>query len=218
MIRAAERIGAEKGLAAMSLRAVQEAAGQRNKSAAQYHFGSRRNLVVAVVNARMGPIQERRLQLLADLNGEASLRDLVEILVVPVVEAVLTATPSYWARFVMQGMVDPTLVDVTSDNVEGAAFRLLLSQMRSHLDHLPSGLAKRRLDHVVALVFADLAVVERAHANGSKLENSVELITADLVDVGVAVLTAQTTVIADPRVQRSSAPSDTYANVGESDA
>ena len=40
MITTAERIVAERGLTAMSLRVVQRESGQRNKSAAQYHFGS----------------------------------------------------------------------------------------------------------------------------------------------------------------------------------
>ena len=47
MIDAAERLAAERGMAAMSLREVQAAAGQRNKSAAQYHFGSRAGLIEA---------------------------------------------------------------------------------------------------------------------------------------------------------------------------
>ena len=47
MIDAGERLAAERGIAAMSLREVQAAAGQRNKSAAQYHFGSRTGLIEA---------------------------------------------------------------------------------------------------------------------------------------------------------------------------
>ncbi|HEY9555614.1 MAG TPA: TetR family transcriptional regulator, partial [Acidimicrobiales bacterium] len=80
MIEAAERLAAEQGLAAMSLREVQAAAGQRNKSAAQYHFGSRAGLVEAVIANRMGPINEARLAMLAELDAgiePPSLRDLV---------------------------------------------------------------------------------------------------------------------------------------------
>ena len=53
MIDAAERLASERGLGAMSLRDVMAEAGQRNKSAAQYHFGSREGLVEAVIEARM---------------------------------------------------------------------------------------------------------------------------------------------------------------------
>src|ERR1051326_9079064 len=89
MILAAERLFAERGIAAVSLREIGAAAGQRNNSAAQYHFGSKQGLVDAVVEHRMGPINERRLALLADLDtsGRGSdLRALVEALVEPFAE------------------------------------------------------------------------------------------------------------------------------------
>ena len=97
MIEAAERIGAQEGLAAMSLRSVQAAAGQRNKSAAQYHFGNREGLIAAVVRTRMSPVNERRLALLLALDDSAGTADLVEVLVRPPAEAVLGAPSSCWA-------------------------------------------------------------------------------------------------------------------------
>ncbi|MCU1639860.1 MAG: taurine dioxygenase [Nocardia sp.] len=45
MIDAAERLIAERGLAAVTLQDVQNAAGQSNRSAAKYHFGSRDGLL-----------------------------------------------------------------------------------------------------------------------------------------------------------------------------
>ena len=48
MIRAAERLFSERGIEAVSLREVGAVAGQRNNSAAQYHFGTREGLVDAV--------------------------------------------------------------------------------------------------------------------------------------------------------------------------
>lgn len=174
----------------MSLRAVQEAAGQRNKSAAQYHFGTRAKLVEAVVNARMAPINERRIDMIFACDGPIPLRHLVEILVVPVAESVLESTPSYWARFVMQGALDPTLTNVVIDNVEGEAYRTLSRRMREHLDHLPRELALRRFDHVVGMVFMSLAAVEQRRAAGIELGISDALIVGDLVDVCVAVLQA----------------------------
>ena len=46
IVEAAERLFAERGIEAVSLRDVSAAAGQRNHSAAQYHFGDRAQLVV----------------------------------------------------------------------------------------------------------------------------------------------------------------------------
>ena len=67
MIDAAERLIAERGLGALSLREVATTAGQRNHSAVQYHFGSRAGLVEAVFDTRMTPIDARRAEMLVGL-------------------------------------------------------------------------------------------------------------------------------------------------------
>ena len=60
MVRAAERLFAERGINAVSMREVAAAAGQLNNSAVRYHFGSRDGLVDAIFRYRMSRIDERR--------------------------------------------------------------------------------------------------------------------------------------------------------------
>ena len=62
MLDVAERLFAERGLDRVSLREVVAASGQRNLSAAQYHFGSREALVGAVVARRVWFVNELRHQ------------------------------------------------------------------------------------------------------------------------------------------------------------
>ena len=59
MLDAAERLFAEKGIDATTVSEVHRIAGQSNKSAVHYHFGSREGLVQAVV-ARHHEVQEAR--------------------------------------------------------------------------------------------------------------------------------------------------------------
>ncbi len=54
MILAAERLIAERGIDAVSLREIGATAGQRNNSAAQYHFGTKEGLVAAIYEYRCG--------------------------------------------------------------------------------------------------------------------------------------------------------------------
>ena len=68
LIATGERLIAERGTATVSMRMVCEAAGHRNHSAVQFHFGSRDGLLRAIAAERMGPITERRQEMLAELD------------------------------------------------------------------------------------------------------------------------------------------------------
>ena len=193
MIAAAERIGAEQGFGAMSLRAVQQAAGQRNKSAAQYHFGSREGLIEAVLATRMGPINDRRIQALLALDGPGTVRDLAEVLVLPLADAVFTEATSCWARFAMAGYADPSVVAAIQTSLEGEAFRIVRDRLLAHLDHLPAAIRTRRFDQALGLVFLGLAAAETQQAKGIGEPIEAAVIVADLLDVFVGALTAPTT-------------------------
>lgn len=193
MIAAAERIAAEQGLGAMSLRSVQAASGQRNKSAAQYHFGSRDGLIEAVVEARMGPVNERRLELLAALDarpGEPTLRDLATALVVPLAEHTVATPGSHWARFLAQGMADPALSELVRRNFEGRSYRAVRTRAMAALNHLAPAQRERRLDHAVGLLVVSLAAAEaRLGTTGSAPLPFGEQV-AELVEICTAVLAA----------------------------
>ncbi len=49
LMRAAEQLFAQQGVDRVSLREIAIAAGQRNVSAATYHFGSKRELIEAIL-------------------------------------------------------------------------------------------------------------------------------------------------------------------------
>ena len=61
IMRAAEQLFAEKGFRAMTLRDVTREA-QVNLAAVNYHFGSKRNLMLAVIRNRFEPINVERLK------------------------------------------------------------------------------------------------------------------------------------------------------------
>jgi AcrR family transcriptional regulator len=64
LIRAAERLFAERGSDAVSLRDITAASGATNASAVQYHFGDRRGLVRAILSKHDVEIERRRHELL----------------------------------------------------------------------------------------------------------------------------------------------------------
>ena len=85
LIRAAERLFAERGSDAVSLREINAAAGATNASAIQYHFGDRRGLVKAVLARHEAGIEERRHALLDayEGRGDDDVRALAAALVEP---------------------------------------------------------------------------------------------------------------------------------------
>ena len=109
MVDAAERLMAERGIDAVPLRDVLEAAGQRNKSAAHYHFGSREGLIRGIIETRMAPIDDARRELLANAaesSRSLSTADLVAALVEPLscaVRAVDVLRSQVGARVLLYG-------------------------------------------------------------------------------------------------------------------
>jgi len=202
MIDAAERLAAERGIGAMSLREVQAAAGQRNKSAAQYHFGSREGLIEAVITSRMGPVNDRRLEMLAELPDAPALRELVEALVEPLAAATVGRSGSCWARFLLQGWVDPTLERVVRRSFEASSFRTVRKLLLASVDHLPEHLRAQRVDHAVGFVVMALAGAEMTAATRRRAAPPVDASVTELVDSCCGLLLAPTssdTELADRR-------------------
>lgn len=86
----AERLFAERGLEATSIRDI-TAAAEVNLGAINYHFGTKQKLIEAVFNRRIEPLNRRRLALLDEAEGGAggkspSVEVLLEAMIRPAVE------------------------------------------------------------------------------------------------------------------------------------
>lgn len=107
IMRTAERLYATHGFAAVSIRQIGEAAGQRNKSAVQYHFSGRDDLIKAILAGHAEAIERHRLALTAR-DGEPG--DLILHIVLPRIEHHIDlGTPSWYGRFLAQVTVEPAL-------------------------------------------------------------------------------------------------------------
>ncbi len=88
ILDSAERLFAEHGIAATSLRAITAEAGA-NLAAVNYHFQSKEALVQAVYSRRLGPANQKRLELLDNCEGRAGqgappLEEIIDAFVAPV--------------------------------------------------------------------------------------------------------------------------------------
>lgn len=92
IIRTAERLFSEHGLEAVSTRLISREAGHKNHSALQYHFGNRDGLIEAILDYRVTPLNEKRLQRLEQLKhdgGHYQVKELVRVFVEPFAEELL---------------------------------------------------------------------------------------------------------------------------------
>jgi AcrR family transcriptional regulator len=190
MIEAAERLVAERGLRNVSLREVQAASGQRNKSAAQYHFGSLHGLIEAIVVARMTPIDARRVELLAALDADGrghEVRALVEASIDPFAEATLGRPGSRYARFLVQVMADPGMSGLAARDLQADGLRTVQGRLTEAMADVPRPLRQGRINR--SFVFG---IVSLASWEGGPAESAAVRATriADLVDVCVAILEA----------------------------
>ncbi|MDH6283004.1 AcrR family transcriptional regulator [Prescottella agglutinans] len=190
MIVAAERIIAERGMPALTLKDVQIEANQSNKSAAKYHFGSREGLIEALVEVRMSPVDARRQELLDEmeqLGAPATARQAVEALVRPLASETLDRPGSRYARFLIQALFDPALAHLIQRHLRAESYRRV-HRLLIELCPAPGELAQWRADNIVTLTMTALAAREGTQRTPAQTA----AIVSDLVDTCVAVLDAPT--------------------------
>lgn len=117
----AERAFAEHGIANASLREISERAGHRNRSAAQYHFGSRDGLVLALLRLRRPQVDAIRSRFFASLDTDvesATSVSLIEAIVGPLLFSDLRTRLQPYARTVyalLQYDIDGSIWRQTGD-------------------------------------------------------------------------------------------------------
>lgn len=204
----AERLYGERGLNGVSLREIVRAAGQRNASAAHYHFGSRDGLIEAIFEKRMSMLDRRRMELLDELEtaGEAGdLHRIADCIVRPLVELLLRDDEaSYYVRFLSDMFLSHEFrVD---DYVEGKfnhGMRRAFHMIQDALPDLPPQILKQRFllsMHAAVFSLADIdAARTRREAAGGAFD--MDRAIGNLIDMWVGGLTAPVSKRAAARLQ-----------------
>jgi AcrR family transcriptional regulator len=169
ILATAERLFAERGVHEVSNRQVSEAAGQGNNTAVGYHFGTKADLVRAIVRKHAEPIEELRKELLAGIDGSTDVRDWVTCLVRPATDHMASlGSPSWLARFNAQLMNDPALREVQiEESLSSPSLRQILDGLNECLADLPIPVRIERGDMARHLIVQMCAEYERALAEGS---------------------------------------------------
>jgi AcrR family transcriptional regulator len=164
---AAERLYAEHGVLAVSNRQISEAAGQGNNTAVGYHFGTRTELVRAIVRKHAGSIERLRERRLG--RGHAQLRDWLGSLVHPTAEHLAgLGTPTWFARFAAQVMTEPSLrAVIVEETLTSPSLARTLAGLYRCLPGLPVEVRAERNDITRLVLMHAMAERERALAEGA---------------------------------------------------
>ncbi|MBW8486123.1 TetR family transcriptional regulator [Actinomadura parmotrematis] len=184
LLDAAQRLFAERGVDAVSLREINQAAGSRNVTAVQYHFGDRAGVVRAIVERHGPEVDARRHALLdaCDAADAPDLRALAGALVRP--PAALLATPG--GREYLQVWADALNRPrpfIPEDPPPGGS----LCRWRTAVEPLLAPDAARLHRRFTAMLYASIELARRARS-GPHTDD--RLFTGHLVDVIAAVLGA----------------------------
>ncbi|SDP83349.1 transcriptional regulator, TetR family [Actinopolyspora xinjiangensis] len=169
ILLAAERLFAEHGVLAVSNRQISEAAEQGNNTAVSYHFGTKADLVRAIVRKRNEPVEGLRIQRLKEVGDSTRVRDWVACLVRPSAENLAAlGSPTWFARFSAQVMTEPSLRDIAiEESMSSPAMHRILEGLHRCLPDLPDEIRAERSDMARQLIVHTYAERERALAEGT---------------------------------------------------
>jgi AcrR family transcriptional regulator len=194
LLRAAEQLFAERGVHAVGNRQISEVAGQGNNAAVSYHFGTKADVVRAIVRKHAEQIERRRLRMLESIGDAGDLREWVACAVMSVFDHLASlGSPSWYARFIVQVTADPELRVITSEEFYAAAPSLVRLQkgLNACLPDLPREVRAERAAMTRHLINQVSAERERALADGAPTPSASWRDTANgLIDVITALLCA----------------------------
>lgn len=166
LLDTAERLFAEQGIDAVSLRAINAGAAM-NPAAVHYHFGSREALVEAILERRMAPVMARRaarLEALEAAPNPPSPRALAEAVVVPLAE-LLAETGAEGRRYVLflERLAHTSAPELARFTLRrfGAGTKRLEALLVRALPDVPKPVTRARL-----AMAADLMIRGLAHGAG----------------------------------------------------
>ena len=193
LILTAERLFAEHGIDAVSLRQINTEAGQRNLSATLYHFGSKEALIDIIYDFRMERVNGRRLERLTHIeseNRQGDVHALIEGVVMPIVEEVTGSDGgTHYIRFLAQVIGHPQLrLDSLWSSRHADGLSRIVTHMRNSLPQLPAPLISLRIGLMWEQVIHALADQDLLRENAAQASHA--LFVSNLIDVVASGLKA----------------------------
>ena len=193
LLLAAERLFAERGIEAVSLRQINQAANQKNISAAHYHFGSRDGLVLAVLMHRWPKLDQRRGELLESNGAVKDVRFYLEAFINPLVDEMNPREEgNYYLRFMQQYERYRSDYEVARSLTPFAVE--IYDRIERILYYLPAPVRQLRMGYLINMIHSVLATAEERLGKNEICHADIDLIATNMIDMFVSALTAPLSV------------------------
>ncbi|MCW2527570.1 MAG: acrR [Pseudonocardiales bacterium] len=187
LIATAQRLFAEKGFDAVSLREVSVEAGSRNTGAGQYYFGDKENLILQIFERQMPAITSRRLEILDGVSGSADpVREICRAIIAPLGDQI---GESRFLLFLARFQAERVRRGARLESDVAATYSQARRTLREEMVALPDALFDHRFALLTKMAVTALADAEWRQINGRKgAANAV--VIADLIEVAAAIMRA----------------------------
>ena len=187
--REAERLFARRGVYEATLREITEAAGQRNVSALNYHFGSREGIVQAILEYHGDPLDEARGRHLVEPVEDMPTADLVSALVVPLAEELGHPSGRDYLRIVAQ-LSHRFPAWRLGDRLVTPYLLRVLSVLESRASGGDAAVRRERVVDVIMMMMTAMAERARIVDRGRAPELDLDAFVTNLTDMIVGALEA----------------------------
>jgi AcrR family transcriptional regulator len=200
LLTTAERLYAERGLDAVSMREITREAGQKNSTALQYHFSSKETLIHAIITLRMNEVDARRQEFLHDLELRGKLDDL-RSLVAAIVEPIAAGiklprrgpAAYWWVGFLSEVQRHPEFDLVgLAKGASDLGLRRIYTLLGKQLPQVPDVVLRQRFLMAMSQLIHGLADIERLRRRrrGSHRRFDAERAIENLIDMTAGALSA----------------------------
>lgn len=192
LIRAAERVFAQRGVDNATVREILADAKVSNSSAVQYHFGSREQLVKLVFAAHASRIDEHRVPLVAKLRAQpepATIEQLIGAVVIPLAEQLRTESGRDCLRAIVHMRERSGLrADGRLGGTVSAELAWIHRQLDDRLAHLAEPVRRERVAAWSDMVVAALGGRAAYPIDSSEFRLGVDDFATNLIDMATAAL------------------------------
>ncbi|QAY60286.1 TetR/AcrR family transcriptional regulator [Microbacterium protaetiae] len=193
LLDAAEELFAKNGIDAVSSRRIAEHAGSANHSAVAYHFGTRDDLLRALIFRHNDVVAARRRELLAELGPHPSVHDIVRCRLLPLVELLDSIPgPSWRAQFLAQLRSVPSAVAVLEESADELDLGTDFSSLATAVEGISPATMRGRSAILGYLVLGVCAEYE-AESNSGTARGSWRAVGYFLIDAAAGMLAAPVT-------------------------